>query len=142
MQGMKIRCYNTNDPHYPRWGGRGIYVCDEWKEDFLAFYNWAHKNGYKKGLSLDRIDNDGPYSPDNCRWATREEQMNNTRHNKFITFEGKTLGVIQWGKDLGINPKVLRHRMERGWTDEEIITVPVGIKRVSWRRLKLQTLGV
>jgi hypothetical protein len=142
MQGMKNRCYKTDDPHYSRWGGRGIYICDEWKENFLAFYEWAQQSGYKKGLSLDRIDNDGPYSPNNCRWATREEQMNNTRHNKYITFEGKTLSVTQWSKHLNVKAKILRQRLQRGWSDEEVITTPLGIKRISWKRLKQQPEGM
>ena len=135
MHGMKTRCYNPNCKHYSKYGGRGIYICDEWKEDFLTFYNWAHQNGYKKELSLDRIDNNGPYSPENCRWATSKEQQNNTRANKLVTFNNKTMTIPQWGDTLGIELEVLRKRIERNWTFEEIVTTPVGTRRASLKKM-------
>lgn len=76
---MKDRCLNSNTREYPYYGGRGITVCDEWKNDFQAFYNWAMANSYQDHLSIDRIDNDKGYTPDNCRWATHSEQMYNRR---------------------------------------------------------------
>ena len=77
---MKDRCLNSNAPGYLYYGGRGITICDEWKNDFLQFYDWAMANGYADDLSIDRIDNDKGYNPDNCRWATHSEQMRNRRH--------------------------------------------------------------
>ena len=84
LSGMKDRCYNPKNRKYHLYGGRGITVCDEWKNSFQAFYNWGITNGYKDNLTIDRIDNDKGYSPDNCRWATVTEQNRNRRCCKSV----------------------------------------------------------
>ena len=81
-QGMKTRCYDKNFIYYCNYGARGITICDEWKNNFMTFYNWAMANGYKEGLTIDRINNDGIYEPSNCKWSTRAEQNRNKRYNK------------------------------------------------------------
>lgn len=94
--GIKKRCYNVHDPRYHRYGGRGIKMCDEWKNDFKAFYDWPNENGYKEELSIDRIDNDGDYTPDNCRWISNKEQCNNRVTNINITIGNSTRTLEQW----------------------------------------------
>ena len=79
---MKTRCYNSKDPHFKRWGGRGISICDEWRNNFKSFYDWAIYNGYKYNLTIDRIDNNGNYEPSNCRWASIKEQNQNKSNVK------------------------------------------------------------
>ncbi|MBE6943806.1 MAG: hypothetical protein E7453_06045 [Ruminococcaceae bacterium] len=120
-KGMKQRCTNPKHNGFTRYGGRGIKVCDEWLHNFQAFYDWATANGYRDGLSIDRIDNNKGYSPDNCRWVTREEQNNNTSSNHLITLNGQTKTLAQWGRQLGIKPSTYGSRMRRGWPPEEAL---------------------
>ena len=122
---MKERCYNPNTPQYKDWGGRGITVCDDWLNNVQAFYGWAMNNGYADDLSLDRIDNNKGYSPDNCRWATREDQCNNKRTNRLITYNGKTQTISQWADELGINYYTLQSRITKyKWSIEKALTTP------------------
>ena len=121
--GMKARCYNPNFDQYADYGGRGITICREWRDDFQAFYDWAMANGYADNLTIDRIDNDGNYSPNNCRWATRQEQGYNRRDNRLITYNGETKTAAEWGMVTGIKPHTILRRLRLGWSVDEALTI-------------------
>lgn len=106
---FKGRCYNLNDHKYSNYGGRGIEVCDEWRNNFQAFYDWSINNGYKEGLTIDRIDVDGDYEPNNCRWVDQKTQQNNRRNNTRLTYNGKTQTISQWASELSVNKKYYKH---------------------------------
>lgn len=95
-QGIKARCYNSHNPRYDRYGGRGIVMCDEWRNDFAKFFEWALSNGYSENLTVDRIDNDKGYEPNNCRWVDVETQCNNRSTNINITIGNATKTLVQW----------------------------------------------
>lgn len=118
---MKTRCYNTNDPHYQRWGAKGVVMCDEWRNDFKAFYDWSMSNGYTDELTIDRIECNGIYEPSNCRWVTLAENNRNKPHIKYITYNGKTQTIGQWTKELGLGKETIRERLKKGWTETEAL---------------------
>lgn len=118
---MKTRCYNKDNPDYKDYGGRGITICDEWLNDFMAFYYWSINNGYKDNLTIDRIDNNKGYSPDNCRWVDVKTQTNNTRRNVLLSYNGKTQSMAQWAKELNISYNTIICRHRKGYTDEECL---------------------
>ena len=99
---LRRKCYNKKNDHYKWYGARGIKVCDEWMEKYENFRDWALENGYSDKLTIDRIDNNGNYTPSNCRWATMKEQSNNRRSNVYITYKGKTKNLKQWSEYTGI----------------------------------------
>lgn len=112
---IKLRCYNKNDDfHYNLYGKCGITVCDEWKNDFMAFYNWAMANGYNDNLTIDRIDVNGNYGPANCRWATIKEQCNNRRNTIIVKYNGLSKSLTEWAEYLNISYSTLRKRFHRG----------------------------
>ena len=121
---MKSRCNNPNASKYHLYGGKGIKVCNEWSQSFIAFHNWAIENGYTDELTLDRIDGNKDYEPSNCRWATYKEQANNTTQNNLITYKGITLTTYQWAEKIGINPNTFSERLRRGWSIERAIETP------------------
>lgn len=123
---IKTRCYNPSNKAYERYGGRGITMCNEWKNDFQSFYDWAMGCGYEEHLTIDRIDNDKGYFPDNCRWVDIEVQNNNKRNNIQIEYKGKVQTLAQWSKEVGIDVDVLWHRINVSrWTAEKALSTPL-----------------
>lgn len=118
--GMMARCYKAAHQSYRRYGGRGIYVCDRWKNSFENFYADMGPRP-SSGHSLDRIDNNGPYSPENCRWATVQEQALNKEVNVFIEYQGRVQCMTHWSRELGIHQRTLSDRMARGMTFAEAV---------------------
>lgn len=117
---MRNRCEYPGSRYYYCYGGRGIKVCDEWKE-FEVFEKWAYENGFKEGLTLDRIDVNGNYEPNNCRWITQKEQCYNTRRNVYITRNGKRKTVTEWSEITGIGKATIQRRMELGWDEKDLL---------------------
>ena len=123
--GIKNRCFNENIPKYKNYGNRGIFVCDEWKNDFMSFYNWAMDNGYQDDLSIDRINVNGNYEPLNCRWITNKEQSRNKRNNNLITYNNETHCISEWAEILGFKPNDIYRRLKLGWCVEKIFNTPI-----------------
>jgi hypothetical protein len=122
-ENMRSRCLNPNFPQFHHYGGRGITICDRWS----SFENFLTDMGEPAaGMSLDRIENDAGYGPDNCRWATQAAQMRNTRANRLITAYGVTKKLVEWAEDLGTESYNILKRIGRGWSVEDAVTVPVG----------------
>lgn len=121
--GMKYRCNNPKDTQYHKYGARGIKVCERWLKDFTAFLS---DMGYRPSLrhSLDRIDNDGDYSPENCRWATLEEQANNKRDTLWFTYNGETKCLMDWVKHFNVDYNLFKSRVTRGWDLERAAKQP------------------
>lgn len=119
--GMKSRCYNPNNKRYLGYGGRGILICDEWLNAYEAFYNWAINNGYSDGLTIDRIDNDKGYSPDNCRWATDSEQNRNRRNTVIVEIDGEHKTLVSCVSEYGIKYHTLWERYKRGYRGNELV---------------------
>lgn len=110
---MKERCYNKNNKSYVHYGGRKISVCEEWKNSFKSFYEWATKNGYKEGLTIDRINNDDIYCSKNCRWVNRKIQNRNYSRNHLITYNGQTMCIADWANKLNINKATILFRLKK-----------------------------
>jgi len=122
---MKQRCNNPLNPYYQKYGGRGIDVCDEWQSDFPTFAKWAKDNGYTDDLTIDRIDVNKGYSPENCRFASMDIQANNTTRNHHIAFNGQTKTMSEWANEFGIKYSTLRSRINLlGWDIERALTTP------------------
>lgn len=127
---MKSRCCNKNNKEFANYGGRGIKVCDEWRNSFSDFYDWALTSGYSDNLTIERVDVNGDYCPENCTWILKEEQASNTTRNNRITYNGETKTISQWARLYGINLQTLRSRLySLGYSFEEAIQKDKGRSR-------------
>ena len=118
---MIKRCENSNHIGYKYYGGRGIMVCSEWRKDFIPFYNWAIANGYEKGLTIDRINNNGNYEPNNCRFVTYKVQNRNSRNNRHIKIGNEVKLMVDWAEISGIKHQTLRKRIKLGWPGNRLL---------------------
>lgn len=133
-QSMKQRCYDKNHQNYEDYGGRGIIVCDEWKSDFQAFYDWAMANGYADKLTIDRVDVNGNYEPSNCRWANKIVQANNKRNNHLIEYKGKTYTIAELSRKHNIGYSCLYMRIQEGWDIERALTLKPKLGRNQYEK--------
>ena len=123
---MRRRCYSPKMNEYENYGGRGIIVCDKWQgtNGFINFYNWAITNGYSPNLTIDRIDNDGNYCPENCRWSTQKEQQNNKSSNRIVQYQNRFYTVSQLATKLDIPYATLLWRINNNWREEDLKMKP------------------
>lgn len=132
--GMKDRCYYKKNRNYKNYGGRGIQVCEEWKNNFESFKNWAYKNGYdenaKRGeCTLDRINVDKDYEPNNCRFISNKQQCNNKKNNIIIEYKGQKHTLKEWSEIVGINYSILLYRKTKKWEIDKMLTLKPRIGR-------------
>lgn len=120
-KGMKDRCRRCSHSSYECYGGRGISVCEEWNQSFETFREWALANGYRDGLTIDRVEVDGNYCPENCRWVTMKEQGNNRRNTLRILYNGETHTIAEWSKITGIKYSTIYMRLYNGWSVKEAL---------------------
>lgn len=118
---MKERCNNQNNKNYKNYGEKGIKVCKKWAKDFLEFYRWATNNGYKEGLTIDRINFSGDYEPENCRWVTTKQQNRNYSKNRFIKYKNKKYCIVELSEKFDIPYRTLLYRINAGYTIEKAI---------------------
>lgn len=126
-QNMKSRCNNPNASKFYLYGGKGIKVCDEWKNNFINFYNWATNNGYKDTLTIDRINSDKNYEPNNCKFATYEEQNSHLKSTILITYKNETHTIKEWSKITGLSVDCLSARYLRKWSIKRLLTEKTNI---------------
>ena len=132
---MISRCEVIGSSDYENWGGKGVKVCPEW-HNFDIFEKWAYENGYEENLTLDRIDVEGNYCPENCRWITIEEQQRNRRNTIKVTWQGETLATTEWDERLGFPSGTIRQRLRRKWSVERAMTQPLGVKQYNYTNNK------
>ena len=128
---MKRRCYAPDCSDYYLYGARGITICDEWLDSEYGvqkFIEWSLNNGYQDSLSIDRIDNNKGYSPDNCRWTDAKNQARNRRNARTLTYNGETLCLAEWEERTGISQMTIRRRIESGWPADKALSEPINHK--------------
>jgi len=126
---IKTRCFNPNDHAYPKYGGRGITLCDDWL-NFKNFYDWAHKSGYEENLTIERKNVNDGYYRENCTWITRGEQASNRTNTKKLTYKGQTKTMKLWSKITGIEYPTIHARITKyGWSVEKTLSTPSTINR-------------
>lgn len=121
---MLGRCYTKTNTSYRNYGGRGIGVCNEWRKSFKEFYEWAYANGYRENLSIDRIDVNGNYEPENCRWVDVYTQANNRRNNRFFEYQREVHTAAEWDRKLGNGDRMIARRLCEGWSFEDALSIP------------------
>ena len=121
---IKHRCFDKKDIGYKNYGGRGITMCDTWAKDYMAFYSWAISTGYNDNLTIDRINSNGNYCPENCRWATMQEQQNNRTNNRVLEYKGQKKTITAWAKFCGLSYRNLHYRLKNGYSIEQAIEKP------------------
>lgn len=120
-KGMQRRCKDPNRNRASSYAKKGITVCKDW-EDFTVFEEWAYSHGYRDDLSIDRIDNDGNYCPENCRWVSQRAQANNRSSNRYLEFRGEKKTLLEWAEETGIPRSVITARLSIGWDTERALT--------------------
>lgn len=126
---IRSRCNDPKNISWKNYGGRGIKVCDEWNKDYTAFKDWAILHGYRQDLTIDRINNDGDYCPENCRFVKRDVQARNRRNNRFLTISGVTKVAKDWAKESCVGYDAILHRIKDGLEPEKIIFEPSLLER-------------
>lgn len=128
---MRSRCSNKNVPHYHRYGGRGITVCDRWMNSFEHFL--ADMGERPQGMSIERVNNNKGYSPGNCKWATSKEQGRNQRTNRMLTYQGETKTLVEWSEILNIDRALISNRLRKGWTTDRALSTKK--RRFKWKNM-------
>lgn len=126
---MVSRCEDPRNKRWENYGARGIYICKRWRKNHRDFYDWCLSNGYQPGLQLDRINNNGPYSPSNCRFVSQIANQNNTTRSRFIIWKGQRRTVAQWARLIGVNYRALEHRLNRDWPLTKVFNQPYRARR-------------
>lgn len=129
---MKDRCFNPKCLRYKDYGGRGIFMCEEWKNSFESFMKWSMANGFEEKLTIDRIDVNKGYSPENCRWIPLSEQNDNKRTSRYITYQGKTLTIKEWAARTGIPYSRIKYRLNNGYSEYEIFEEKKTFKKYTY----------